>query len=258
MAPKKSGATTSERIQKVLSQLGLASRRQAEEWIRAGRITVNGRVAALGDKIARDDHLQLDGRAVRQRAAASAPLFLCNRSPGQALLPRADVSESMAAGLPKRSGRRYLAISPLPEPDGGLELLTADGDLAMQLQRRVRQLAIEFQLRVRGELSEQQLDGIREGQLDRGERLKIDSLEAGGGAGANRWYTVQATGASGNDLRQLLQRQGITVSRILRVALGGLRLDRALARGHSREVSDEELQALMNPVSAAMPTVVDP
>lgn len=202
--------------------------------------------------------MQLDGRAVRQRAVAETPVFLCNRSPGQALLPRADAMESLAGGLPKRSGRRYLSVSPLPQPDGGLELLTADGELAARLQRRVRQLPVEYQLRVRGELAEQQLAGISEGQLDRGERLQIVSVAAGGGEGANRWYIVQAMGVSGNDLRQLLLRQGITVSRVLRVALGSLRLDRSLARGHSRELMDEELRQLLNPVVTPVPSTPAP
>jgi 23S rRNA pseudouridine2605 synthase len=210
---------------------------------------VNGKPAQLGDKLHPDDRLQLDGRSVRQRAAAVAPVFICNRSPGQALLPRADVSESLAGGLPRRSGRRYLCISPLPEPDGGLELLTADGAMAVRLQRKVRQLLMEFQLRVRGELSAVQLAGLSDGQLDRGERLQIIKVEAGGGEGANRWYTVQALGVSGNDLRQLLQRQAVTVSRVLRVAVGGLRLDRSLARGHSRELQEAELELLLNPAT---------
>jgi 23S rRNA pseudouridine2605 synthase len=227
--------------------MGLASRRQAEDWIRAGRILVNGRPAVLGEKITHADQLQLDGRAVRQRAALQSPLFICNRSPGQALLPRADATESLAAGLPRRSGRRYLSVSPLPQPDGGLELLTADGELAARLQRMVRQWPVQFQLRVRGELTAEQLTGLREGQLDRGERLQILCIDSGAGESANRWYTLTCTGVSGNDLRQLLQRQGITVSRVLRTTLGSLSLDRSLARGHSRALIGEELELLLNP-----------
>ena len=211
----------------------------------------------LGERITATDQLQLDGRAIRQRAAQQSPLFICNRSPGQALLPRADASESLAGGLPRRTGRRYLSISPLPQPDGGLELLTADGALAARLQRLVRQWPAEYQLRVRGELNEEQLAGLREGQLDRGARLQIASIDSGGGEGANRWYTLRCTGVSGNDLRQLLQRQAVTVSRVLRVSLGSLLLDRSLARGHSRALDDEELQQLLSPASASTPSTAD-
>jgi 23S rRNA pseudouridine2605 synthase len=211
---------------------------------------VNGQIAQLGQRVTPDDQMRLDGRPIRQRAAQHEPVLLCHRSPGQALLPRADAVESFAGQLPSRSGKRYVSVSPLPQIDGGLELLTADGSLAVKLQRSVRGLPMEFSLRVRGELSEQQLEGLREGRLDRGAQLRIVSLETGGGEGANRWYTLQAIGVSGNDLRQLLERQGVTVSRVLRTQLGSLHLDRALARGRSRELTEGELeQLLLNPES---------
>ena len=76
-----------ERLQKVLSQLGLGSRREAEGWIRAGRVTVNGKAAVLGMRVAADDQLKLDGRLVRRRVTRDVPVFLCHRSPGEPLLP---------------------------------------------------------------------------------------------------------------------------------------------------------------------------
>jgi len=151
--------------------------------------------------------------------------------------------------LPRSAGRRFTSISPLPQIDGGLELVSADGDLAAQLQRAVRRLPSEFSLRVRGELSPAQLEGLSGGVLDRG-RLQITHVEAGGGEGANHWYTLRGIGISGNDLRQLLERQGITVSRVLRTRLGELQLERTLARGRSRELRDEEIRQLLNPPAA--------
>lgn len=206
---------------------------------------MNGQIAQLGQRVGLDDQMRLDGRPIRQRPAQHEPVLLCHRSPGQALLPRADAVESFAGQLPRRTGKRYVSISPLPQIDGGLELLTADGSMAVKLQRSVRNLPMEFSLRVRGELSDEQSEGLRAGQLDRGARLQIVSLETGGGEGANRWYTLQAVGVSGNDLRQLLERQGVTVSRVLRTRLGTLLLDRALARGRSRELTEIELQQLL-------------
>ena len=246
-----------ERLQKVLARLGLGSRRQVEAWIEAGRLTINGRVARLGDRVAPGDRLQLDGRTVRLEAArlprAGMPLFLCNRSPGQPLLGRGpeDAALSLAAGLPRRAGRRYLSVSPMPLQDGGLELLTADGALAARLQRAVRVLPMEFRVRVRGEVTPQQEQGLLGGELDRGVRLAIGTIEASGGEGFNRWYRLTATGVSGSDLRQLLERQGIALSRVLRVRLGAIALDRSLPRGHSRELEAAERDALLQPPSAA-------
>ena len=247
-----------ERVQKVLSRLGLASRREAEDWIRAGRLTVNGQTAALGMRIAPQDQLKLDGRLIRQgasRSAADSPkVFLCHRSPGELLLParrgsvssgKAAASTSMAERLPRRAGRRFVSISPLPGIDGGLELLSADGALAARLQRAVRGLESEFSLRVRGELSTEQQQVIRQGTLDQDRAIKVVLLEPSGGEGSNRWYRLSAKGASGHEIRQLTERAGVTLVRLLRTRLGTLELPRALPRSHSRALSEQELELLL-------------
>jgi 23S rRNA pseudouridine2605 synthase len=150
----------------------------------------------------------------------------------------------LAERLPRRAGRRFVSISPMPTVDGGLELLTSDGELAARLQRAVRGLEVEFSVRVRGELSEQQQQGIRDGLLDRGTTLRVLALEPTGGEGSNRWYRLLALGASGNDLRALIERQAVTLVRVLRTRLGTLELPRTLARDHWRALSAEELAAL--------------
>jgi 23S rRNA pseudouridine2605 synthase len=241
-----------ERLQKVLAQLGLGSRREAESWIRAGRLTVNGRPAVLGMRVSADDQLKLDGRSIRRvRVAASAAVFLCHRSPGEPLLPartpaaaEATASVSIAERLPRRAGRRFISISPMPTVDGGLELLTADGAMAERLQRAVHALEVEFSLRVRGELSDAQMLAIREGALDSGAHVRVLDLEANGGEGSNRWYRLLAAGASGNEVRQLIERQAVTLGRMLRVRLGTLELPRTLARSRWQELTPEQLAAL--------------
>jgi 23S rRNA pseudouridine2605 synthase len=262
--------SAAERLQKVLSQLGLGSRREAEAWIRAGRVTVNGKAAALGMRVAAEDQLKLDGRPIRRHLARDVPVFMCHRSPGEPLLPPrtplrgaaadsepkalgapgaapagAPPGVSMAERLPRRAGRRFVSVSPMPTVDGGVELLTADGALATRLQRAVRGLEMEFSLRIRGELSAEQQRAIREGMLDRGSAVRVLQLEPTGGAGSNRWYRLLAAGASGNDIRQLIERQGVTLVRMLRTRVGTLALPRTLARGHWRELEAAELSALL-------------
>ncbi|HVN99401.1 MAG TPA: S4 domain-containing protein [Steroidobacteraceae bacterium] len=252
-------ASEPERLQKVLSRLGVASRREAEQWIRAGRLSINGRAASLGDKVGQDDQLRLDGRLIRQaRAAAAKPVLLCHRSPGIALLARAGEADSVASRLPRRTGERFMSISPLPQVDGGLELLSADGGLASRLQRAMRAQLMVYSLRVRGELTEEQQRAIGAGQLDRGSVLKVLAIAAAGGTGANRWYQIDTLGASGNDLRQLLERAGVSVSRLLRIRVGALQLERSLPRGHWRELTAEEIGALLNPVAPAETPAVAP
>ena len=267
-------ASPAERLQKVLSQLGLGSRREAEGWIRAGRVTVNGKAAVLGMRVAGSDQLKLDGRPIRRQLSADVPVFLVHRSPGQPLLPRrvaamdgaqdagtlaaapAAVAGAGTAGdavtrgasiaerLPRRAGRRFMSISPMPTVDGGLELLTADGALAARLQRSVHLQEMEFSLRIRGELSEQQRQSILEGMLDSGV-LRVLALAPTGGEGSNRWYRLLAAGASGNDIRQLIERQAATLVRMLRTRIGTLALPRTLARGHFRELEGAEVTSLL-------------
>jgi 23S rRNA pseudouridine2605 synthase len=234
-------------LQKTLAGLGLASRRQAEAWIRAGRVSVNGAVAALGTRVLATDQLQLDGRPIRRRPPGQLRVYLCHRSPGEPLRPRP--ADGPGAGalierLPRAAGARYIAVSPMPEQDGGLELVSADGELAAKLQRRVRLLPAEFSVRIHGELDEAQLARVRSGELDRGV-LAVSACEPRGGEASNRWYVLAAQGASGKEVRQLFERQGALVSRVLRTRLGAVSLERQLARGRFRPLAPAELDSLL-------------
>jgi 23S rRNA pseudouridine2605 synthase len=247
------GRQEPERLQKVLARAGLASRREAEAWIRAGRLTINGAVATLGARVAPEDAVRLDGRLVHAHAPTGVRAFLCHRSPGEPLgepsgaaTPAPGGRAAMLGRLPRRLGRRFIAVSPMPRPDGGLELVTSDGGLAARLQRVVHGFSSEFGVRVRGELRDTQLQGILGGELDSGAHLAIERCDAAGGEGANRWYQIAARGASGREVRQLLERQGALVSRVLRTRLGPLALERSLPRGRFRELSQEELRALLS------------
>jgi 23S rRNA pseudouridine2605 synthase len=238
---------TGERLQKVLSGEGLASRRQAEDWIRAGRITVNGQAALLGQRVSPGDIIRIDGRAVRlhrpAKVAAAAQLYLCHRSPGD------DLRENFIPRLPKQSGRRFVVISPMPRIDGGLELVSADGQVAARVQRAVRSLASDFSVRIRGSLDPEHQAAVLRGELDDGTILKLESLEESEATdqAANRWYHLRVIGASGKDVRQLFERQGALVGRVMRTSLGPLKLTRDLSRGHFRRLTDEESLAIESP-----------
>ncbi len=209
-------------------------------------MTVNGQPAGLGTKALGSDQIRLDGRLVRQASPNRTALYLCHRSPGESLLQPTDGEDraGFIDRLPARAGKRYVAISPMPRIDGGLELLGSDTQLVEQLQRRVRRLPMAFSVRVRGELAADQVDRILGGEIDSGARLQLSACEPGGGEGANRWYQVETTGANGRELRSLFERQGADVSRILRVGFGSLLLDRALPRGHFRALDESEVASL--------------
>jgi 23S rRNA pseudouridine2605 synthase len=243
----------SERLQKYLAQRGLGSRRAIEEWIRAQRITVNGRIAELGLKVTPQDDIRLDGRQIRTRAAASSQVFVFNRSAGDPLQAANAARDAgglrtpLIERLPKTAGRRFVAVSPMPGIDGGLELVTSDGALATRLQRAVHKLASEFSVRVKGLLGPDQLEGVKSGKLDRPARMIIETVTTSEAdlEGSNRWYWVTARGASGKDIRQLFERQGALVSRVMRISMGSLALDKTLSRGQYRQLEDTEIEKLL-------------
>jgi 23S rRNA pseudouridine2605 synthase len=245
--PRPTPPGVAERLQKYLAQRGLASRRGVEEWIRAQRLTVNGRIAELGQKVTAADDIRLDGRPIRTRAAAAAQVFIFNRSPGDPLRESTAERAALIERLPRTAGRRFIAVSPMPGIDGGLELVTSDGALAAKLQRANHRLPCEFSVRVKGLLGPDQVAGVESGKLDRPARMVVDSLSTSEAdlEGSNRWYSVVVRGASGKDIRQLFERQGVLVSRILRVSMGPVALDKSLARGQYRQLEEEEIAALL-------------
>lgn len=247
--PRSTPAGVAERLQKYLAQRGLGSRRAVEEWIRAQRLSVNGRIAELGVKVTDRDDIRLDGRPIRVRAAAAAQVFAFNRSPGDPLRESTAERSALIERLPKNAGRRFVAVSPMPSIDGGLEIVTSDGGLAAKLQRAIHRLPTEFSVRVKGLLGPDQLAGVQSGLLDRPTRMTIESVTSSEAdlEGSNRWYAVTVRGASGKDIRQLFERQGALVSRTMRVAIGGLKTGKDLARGQFRQLTTEEVGALLSP-----------
>jgi len=247
--PHAAQAGVAERLQKYLAQRGLGSRRAIEDWIRAGRISVNGKLAELGQKVSHGDDIRLDGRAIKTRATEGTHLFMFNRSPGDPLREADGERTPLIDRLPRAAGRRFIAVSPMPGIDGGLELVTSDGALAAKLQRAIHKLPCEFSVRVKGQLGPDQLDGVKSGKLDRAARMTIETVTNSDAdlEGSNRWYGIVARGASGKDIRQLFERQGALVSRVLRISVGSLKLEKDLARGQHRQLDDAQTARLLDP-----------
>lgn len=248
-----------ERIQKVLARAGVGSRREVEGWIRASRLAINGVPAALGAQLGPRDKVTLDGRPVRLRAPESATrVIVYHRTAGRALTP----SEAGDAGqlfdkLPKRAGRRWVPISPLPPNDGGLELLTSDGDLAQALMRKLSQLQIEFAVRIRGEPRADQLERLRSGLLGESDILRVESVEEAGGEGANRWYALVTRGGRARDVHRLCAESGVELSRLMRVSLGPVKMDRSLARERSRSLDAGETAELYAVAGLELPELIE-
>ena len=248
-----------ERLQKVLAGAGLASRRDAEAWIRAGRVTVNGQPAVIGQRVAATDRIAVDGRRLRlERAAPDNLVLIYHRPPGEALKPATAAGGAAAAAttydrLPKLRGRRWLPLAPLAPTDGGLEVFTTDGGLRAAASRAAGRLGSAYAVRVSGEPTEALMAGLPAAALAAEPPFEIARLGAAGGEGRNRWFEFELKRGHGRDLRNLLSAAGLEVSRILRTRLGPVTMDRAISRGRHRELEAPERDALYAAVELAMP-----
>jgi 23S rRNA pseudouridine2605 synthase len=237
-----------QRIQKLLSARGIGSRRRVEDWIASGRITVNGKPATPGQPVAETDDIRLDGRRLRlwRRAHEQHKAVAYHRPAGEDLRPKASaVAASSIERLPRPAGGRWVPVSPLPPQDGGLEVFVTDGALAAALTRRSLAIESEFSVRVRGDFDEATLEA-RVSECARGTPAegRIAGISAAGGEGTNRWLQVRTTGLRPRDLWQLLHACGLDPNRLLRTRYGPVAMDRSLARGRSRALTEPELQQL--------------
>jgi 23S rRNA pseudouridine2605 synthase len=236
-----------ERIQKLLAARGVGSRRQVEAWIAAERITVNGKPARPGQPIDERDDVRLDGRRLRLGRGADAPHrgIAYHRPAQEGVRSTTDAAPSALEKLPKAGGLRWVPVSPLPPRDAGLELFLTDGALAAGLTKRGYAITIEYSVRIRGAFGEAVIkDRLQEQAESACLKGRIEEVEPAGGEGSNRWLQVTVTGLRPRDLREVFAGCGLEANRILRTRFGPIAMDRALARGRSRALTEGELRSL--------------
>ena len=237
-----------ERLQKILARAGYGSRRQVEDWIRAGRIRVNGKPAELGLGVTATDTIEIDGRTVAVTAALGqpAPLTLLYHKPVGELTTRADPEgrPTVFDRLPPLKTARWIAVGRLDLNTAGLLLLTTDGELANRLMHPSSEIEREYAVRVLGTVSPEVLEHLLDGvELDDG-RAAFASLRDAGGSGANHWYHVTLKEGRNREVRRLWESQGVTVSRLMRVRFGPIGLPRELRPGRHRALTRPEIIAL--------------
>jgi 23S rRNA pseudouridine2605 synthase len=241
-----------ERLHKLLAQHGIASRREVEKWMLAGRILLNGRPAAPGDRYSPGDRVVLDGRDVTSRLsrAAAAQVLLYHKPQGQpigASASEADegsMDKSVMESLPSVRGARWLVINTMQAGDSGLMLVTNDGRLADGLRRRAETIPAAYVARVLVP-AEFDVDSLpRLVQYD-DEAVEFQSVEPAGGEGTNRWFRVESQRAHRRAaVRALFESCGLKVSRVIQVKFADLDLPRDLPRGKHRALSDKQVASL--------------
>ena len=249
------------RIQKVLAEAGIGSRRAIDALIASGRLTVNGKPARPGDRISGDERIAIDGRPVKlDLQPDAAPRALAYHKPVGEIATRRDPEgrPSVFSNLPRLRGARWVAVGRLDINSAGLVLFTTDGELAHALMHPSRAVEREYAVRVRGELGPGQVRRLLEGvQLEDGV-AGFSAIDAGGGAGANRWYRVTLREGRKREVRRLFEAVGCQVNRLIRVRYGPIELARALRPGTHRHLAPAELDALYHAAGLERPARAQP
>jgi 23S rRNA pseudouridine2605 synthase len=232
-----------ERIHKVLANAGIGSRRSIERWVAEGRITVDGRIAKIGEQLQGRERVCFDGKPIRLTAAKLArPTadFLAYYKPGAT---RGTTEDKAALELPRPRQGRWIDVSPLDRNTSGLSVLTTDGELASRLMHPSTVVEREYAVRLLGAPRDAQLRQLEQGiDLDTGV-AKVEKIEAGRGRGSNSWHHMTLRAARHRDLRPMLAAVDLAVSRVIRVRYDVVELGE-LYRGASRPLTPAETKAL--------------
>lgn len=236
-----------ERIQKLLANAGIGSRRSIERWVAEGRITVDGRIARIGEQLQGRERICFDGKPIRLSATKLA-------QPQQDFLAyyKAGATRGPAEGLadlPRPRTGRWIDVSPLDRNTSGLLVLTTDGELASRLMHPSVVIEREYAVRLLGEPSDAQLRQLEAGiDLDTGV-AKLGTLAPGRGSGSNAWYHLTLRETRHRELRPALAAVGLAVSRVIRIRYDTVVLGE-LFRGASRALELPEIRALYAAVGA--------
>ena len=236
-----------QRLHKLLAQAGLAARRQAEVWIAAGRVTVNGQVATVGTCVTGTERITVDGQPVRLAPARpQAPRLPLYHKPEGEVCTRVDPQgrPTVFENLPRLRGARWVGVGRLDVNTSGLLLFTDDGALADHLMHPRGGFEREYAVRVRGPVSPEVIERLRAGVMLHDGPARSLALESAGGSGHNHWYRQVVTEGRQRIVRRMWEAVGCEVSRLIRVRFGPLELPRDLPRGRSRPATPAETRAL--------------
>ncbi|WP_369434309.1 23S rRNA pseudouridine(2605) synthase RluB [Psychromonas sp. MME1] len=237
----------SEKLQKVLARAGLGSRRKMETIIAEGRVSLDGKIVQLGERVTEDQVIRVDGHVVKNKTAETVVCrILAYNKPEGEICTRSDEEgrKTVFERLPRLNGARWISIGRLDINTSGLLLFTTDGEFANKMMHPSNEVEREYAVRVFGDVDEAMLNRLRMGvKLDDGE-AKFLSIKESGGEGINRWFHVVLTEGRTREVRRLWESQGVQVSRLMRVRYGNIHLDKQLPQGGWQELNLKEVNYL--------------
>jgi 23S rRNA pseudouridine2605 synthase len=244
------------KLHKVLADAGMGSRRDMEELIIAGRVSVNGEPAHIGQRILPTDQVRINGKPIKRKLQNKPPRVLIYHKPTGEIVSHADPEgrPSVFDRLPPMKTAKWLAVGRLDFNTEGLLMLTTSGDLANRFMHPRYSVEREYAVRVVGELTEGNRQKLLKGvELEDGPASFL-RIRDGGGEGTNHWYHVALAEGRNREVRRMFEAAGLMVSRLIRTRHGPIALPKGLKRGRWEELEDNQVRALMAAVGLKAPT----
>jgi 23S rRNA pseudouridine2605 synthase len=235
------------KLHKVLAEAGMGSRRDMEELIIAGRVSVNGEPAHIGQRIMPTDQVRINGKPVKRKLQNKPPRVLLYHKPTGEIVSHADPEgrPSVFDKLPPMKTAKWLAVGRLDFNTEGLLMLTTSGDLANRFMHPRYSVEREYAVRVVGELAEGMRQKLLHGvELEDGPANFL-RIRDGGGEGTNHWYHVALAEGRNREVRRMFEAAGLMVSRLIRTRHGPISLPKGLKRGRWEELEDNQVRSLM-------------
>ena len=250
----------SEKLQKLLATAGLGSRRELEKWISAGRVSVNGSVAKLGDRAEASDRILVDGRPVKIVTDDSPRVLMYSKPEGEvSTTSDPDGRATVFDNLPRLNRGRWIAIGRLDINTSGLLMFTNHGELANRLMHPSYEVKREYMARIHGEVDEAMIkrlidgvileDGIAKFQTVKAQHVR--SQEERGSS--NRWFRVILAEGRTREVRRLWESQGVEVNRLKRISYGPIELPSIVRRSEYIELDPKQVVSLFRAVSLKPP-----
>jgi 23S rRNA pseudouridine2605 synthase len=235
------------KLHKVLAEAGLGSRRDMEDLIVAGRVSVNGEPAHIGQRILPTDAVRINGKLIQRKVSSKPPRVLVYHKPAGEIVSHDDPEgrPSVFDRLPTMKAGKWLAVGRLDFNTEGLLMFTTSGDLANRLMHPRYNIDREYAVRTLGELEEGMRQKLLAGvELDDG-MANFTKIADGGGEGINKWYRVVIGEGRNREVRRMFEAIGLTVSRLIRTRYGAMTLPSGLKRGRWEELEENDVRSLL-------------
>ncbi len=238
----------SQKLQKVLAQAGLGSRRAMEELIKSGKVRVNGAAATLGQRVTTEDLIQVGRRQIQFKVTTRLPRVIVYHKPEGEIVSRDDPQgrRSVFEKLPAIRSAKWLAVGRLDFNTCGLLMFTTSGELANRLMHPRFEVEREYAVRIFGELSSEHVRQLTLGIKLSDGSARFDALEPQGGEARNHWYRVVVKEGRNRIVRRMFEALGFRVSRLMRIRFGIIALPPALRRGMWTELKEPDIRRLLD------------